>query len=621
MTSIDSEGSDERNRSWRLPYWYLLVAVAFVGSTTPVHSFLFSSTRNGLTRRSKPLSLVATSSAVAAPPLKPVIASIDSSMASGSPTSTAPVFPPPLSAWDRVQRAAKFWSVALPIVARYLVFSTTSNDDATQWDALHEQGAQELSAIITDLKGFYVKSAQIISSRQDLFPKQYTEALSGFTDQLDPMPIELVQAVVQQELLQFTGESLSDVFSEFDAEPLGSASVAQVHRAVLTPKYGGPKQVAVKVQRPSIESKLMGDIANLKAISKFLIDVLPLDYYTVFCELEVQLQAEFDFVAEAVAMDRIYQSLRNSPWTNREREIPLVIPRPIPGLVSQRVLVQDFLDGIPLSRVREEMLARGLDPLHSPEAKLFGRQLLEALSTTFGRTILETGFFHADPHPGNIFCLRDGRIGLIDYGQVKQINGRNRETLCKVMIALDEQQKQQQEDSPTEDNQPGSQRQQQWDEVGKLALELGVTLKPDAKPEAAAAVGMWLFDSSIEELPGGYDTGELSPNSPVKELASFPQELVLVGRSTILIKGLSDRLNIPWSLAQHWAPIAREVLEQSYSSESKRSRNGRTRFRDVVGTVKRWGKGRLSMGVQRLPGPVRRRILQALARLQEQKKP
>ncbi len=133
--------------------------------------------------------------------------------------------------------------------------------------------------------------------------------------------------------------------------PLGAASVAQVHRAVLAEKYGGPREVAIKIQRPSIESKLMGDIANLKTISKAFqnIDALPLDYYTVFCELEKQLAGEFDFVAEAVAMDRIYNSLTRS-LDGTPRSVPLILPRPIAGLVSRRGLVMDFLRGVPLSR-------------------------------------------------------------------------------------------------------------------------------------------------------------------------------------------------------------------------------------------------------------------------------
>lgn len=173
------------------------------------------------------------------------------------------------------------------------------------------------------------------------------------------------------------------------------ASVAQVHRAVLTPKYGS-KEVAVKVQRPSIESKLMGDIANLKQLAKTFRDSpsLPLDYYTVFSELESQLQDEFDFIAESVAMERIYDTITKDR-NGMPCESPIVMPRPVQGLISKRVLVMDYLKGVPLSRAAEEMLKRGIDP-GSPESQLFGRKLLRGLTDVFGRCILETGFFHAE---------------------------------------------------------------------------------------------------------------------------------------------------------------------------------------------------------------------------------
>ena len=141
--------------------------------------------------------------------------------------------------------------------------------------------------------------------------------------------------------------------------------------------------------------------------------------------------------------------------------------------------------------------------------------------------------------------------------------------------------------------------------IGNLALQLGVELNEDAKDEAAAAVAMWLFDGSVENLPGGYDKGELSPNSPVKELKSFPQDLVLVGRSSILIKGLSSRLNIPWSLAKEWSPYARELL---YPSTSLKDSSERVRFRTVREVFKQWSSGRLTKLVKKLPPPLRTRI-------------
>lgn len=218
-------------------------------------------------------------------------------------------------------------------------------------------------------------------------------------------------------------------------------------------------------------------------------------------------------------------------------------------------------------------------------------------------------FLLADPHPGNIFVLNDGRIGLIDFGQVKQIGGRARETLSKVMIALD--------DRISDVNPPDLQT------IGNLALELGVELAEDAPPEGPAAVAMWLFDGSVKELPGGYEKGELSPNSPVKELKSFPQDLVLVGRSTILIKGLSDRLEIPWSLSKEWAPIARRVLKGNRALAASIRVDGNSsnkiRMQDVLKLLKGWGRGKVSRAISRLPSPMRTKVAAVALHLQKRR--
>jgi predicted unusual protein kinase regulating ubiquinone biosynthesis (AarF/ABC1/UbiB family) len=200
---------------------------------------------------------------------------------------------------------------------------------------------------------------------------------------------------------------------------------------------------------------------------------------------------------------------------------------------------------------------------------------------------------------------------LIDFGQVKQISGRNRETLCKTMIAL--------ADRKRDGNDENGLTPEDMELAGKMAIELGVEIKPTAQKEAAAAVALWLFDGSVKKLPGGYDMGELSPNSPVKELKSFPQDLVLVGRSTILIKGIAARLGITHSLAAHWAPIARQVLENNYEAASSSSSSSKVRFRDVLRTFRQWGKGRATGFLRRLPSPIRNRIAAFIVRRQERK--
>lgn len=519
------------------------------------------------------------------------------------PVVEAVDFPAPLTEAEKLARAGVFWWKVLPMVwgygkllvelgARDVTGLRLSEEECElRWNEEHELGAVVLSNAFNDMMGFYAKTGQIIASRHDLFPPQYTERLGGLTDQIDPMPASLVRAVVQQELCNET--RFSEMFAEFDDEPLGSATVAQVHRARLTAAFGG-REVAIKVQRPSIEPKLLGDVANLKNMAKQVrgVESIPVDYYVVFSELEAQLGDEFDFVNEANAMNRIADTMKRF-------YVPVTIPRAVEGLVADRVLAMDFLSGVPLSRALDAMKARGLDP-KGPEAQLFGRKLLKTLTDAFGVSILLDGLFHADPHPGNIFVMDTGEIGLIDFGQVKTVDANARLTLAKIMIAL--------ADRESDTNPADLQK------IGSLALDLGVTFSETCPEVAPAAIAMWLFDGSVTTLPGGYDSNELSPDSPLKDLASFPQELVLVGRNTILIKGIAARLGIEWSLAKEWRPIAQELLdslergEATVAAPAPPSRRSR---------VKKFLTKRGAALVQRLPSRLSTRAAAMVLKLQK----
>jgi aarF domain-containing kinase len=256
------------------------------------------------------------------------------------------------------------------------------------WNELHEWGSDVVRDTINELRGFYIKSGQLIGSRPDLFPEPYTRKLQPLQDAVPPMDGALLVRVVESELLG--GRPLSDVFSAFDAAPLGSASVAQVHRAVLR---DGGDVVAVKVQRPGMEALMLGDVANVKALALQLEGKFPVSYYTVFSELERQLAFEFDFEHEAASMVRVAATLAARPGG-----APLRVPAPRPGLVARRVMVMEFIPGAPLTRMAAEMAAKGIVP-GSAAARAGATRLLRALTDAFGAMMLGDGFFQCAHMP------------------------------------------------------------------------------------------------------------------------------------------------------------------------------------------------------------------------------
>uniref|UniRef100_A0A7S2N3Z5 Protein kinase domain-containing protein n=1 Tax=Haptolina brevifila TaxID=156173 RepID=A0A7S2N3Z5_9EUKA len=451
----------------------------------------------------------------------------------------------PLTGPQRVVRALTFWSKVVPILAAYKAVEVTAGGKTEKelndkYEELHDWGSDRLQGAINELKGFYVKTGQVISTRVDLFPEQYTSKLASLQDDLDALPAEQIKAVVQRELL--LGEPLETIFASFEDEPLGSASIAQVHEATLL----DGRRVAVKVQRPNAEPKLRGDIANLKSFSKKLSSALPIDYYTVFCELETALNGELDFLAEAQAAMKVFASVSHT--CSGDPTAPAVkVPLPVQGLSSRRVLVMEFVEGTPLNKLADVMEKRGIKP-GSPESKIAGVRILEQLTTAFGRMMLGAGFIHGDPHPGNIFVQEGAKVALIDCGQVKQIPQEARLRLAEAILLVNEWQET-----------GGSPR--LIDAAQEKMAGFGVTFANGTKPEAAAALALLLFGDPETPMPGGFSSAELSADSPIKAIASFPQELVLLGRATILIKGISKRLGISWSLASKWKAMANAALE------------------------------------------------------------
>ena len=204
------------------------------------------------------------------------------------------------------------------------------------------------------------------------------------------------------------------------------------------------------------------------------------------------------------------------------------MPLPVQGLACRRVLVMDFVPGTPLNKLAEVMAARGIKP-GSPESQIAGRRILSQLTEAFGRMMLGAGFIHGDPHPGNIFVREGAKVSLIDCGQVKQISTEYRLRLAQAILLVNEWT----EKAPAASE---PERQRLLQAARTTMADFGVTFAADAGPEAAAALALLLFADPDVPMPGGFSSAELSATSPIKAIESFPQELVLLGRATILIK-------------------------------------------------------------------------------------
>ncbi|WP_245679482.1 ABC1 kinase family protein [Actinomadura hibisca] len=256
----------------------------------------------------------------------------------------------------------------------------------------------------------FVKFGQVLSTRRDLLSEESAAELARLQDQVAPAPAADVERVLTEEL----GASPHAVFAEFDPVPLAAASVGQVHRARL--RSGA--EVVVKVQRPGVRPLVERDLDILGRLAVSLERRTRWGRALGVVELAegfaTALREELDFRVEA----------RNMAAVAAGRG--LRVPAAHPELSTERVLVQEWLDGVPLAQADPIIAAHGLDRAH------LARELLGALLTQ----IMRDGVFHADPHPGNIMLLRDGSLALLDFGSVGRLDGRSRAALEHLLIAV-----------------------------------------------------------------------------------------------------------------------------------------------------------------------------------------
>lgn len=275
--------------------------------------------------------------------------------------------------------------------------------------------AEELARDLEKLGPTFVKLGQVLSTRADLLPGPYLDALTRLQDQIEPFPYDEVERIVSGEL----GVRLSKAFADFDPSPLAAASLAQVHKAYMR----DGRAVVVKVQRPDIRDLIVSDLESLGEIAHFLDQHTELgrryEFENMLVNLRKSLLRELDFTIEANNLHTI--GLNLAEFEN------IVVPEPVDDFTTTRVLTMDYIPGKKIT---------ALNPLRLLE--IDGGSLADELFRAYLKQFMIDGLFHADPHPGNVFLTDDDRIGLIDLGMVARMTHTFQDNLLRLLLAISE---------------------------------------------------------------------------------------------------------------------------------------------------------------------------------------
>jgi predicted unusual protein kinase regulating ubiquinone biosynthesis (AarF/ABC1/UbiB family) len=275
--------------------------------------------------------------------------------------------------------------------------------------------AESLADDLEKMGPTFIKLGQLLSTRADILPAAYMQALARLQDKIEPFAYEEVEKIITSEL----GVRISRAFLSFDPEPMAAASLGQVHRATM--RDGRP--MAVKVQRPGIREQIVADLEVMSEVAEFFDQHTEVgrhyEFQKMLDEFRKTLLAELDYRREARNLITISDNLIDFD--------AIVIPQPVEDYTTSRVLTMDYIPGRKIT---------SLSPLMRMD--IDGSELANQLFRAYLQQILVDGFFHADPHPGNVFLTDSGQIALLDLGMVARITSGMQEKLLQLLLAISE---------------------------------------------------------------------------------------------------------------------------------------------------------------------------------------
>jgi len=400
-------------------------------------------------------------------------------------------------------------------------------DDQSAPVATADPAAAELADDLERMGPTFIKLGQLLSTRPDILPPPYLHALGRLQDRVEPFSFAEVERIVAAEL----GVRLSKAFSEFEASPVAAASLGQVHRAAMR----DGRRVAVKVQRPDIRERVTEDLEALEDIAEFLDEHTEVgrryEFRKILEEFRRSLLRELDYRQEAQNLTLLRRNL-----SDFDR---IVVPAPIDDYTTSRVLTMEYISGTKITSLSQ--VAR---------LELDGEGLAEQLFRAYLKQVLVDGFFHADPHPGNVFVTDAGQIALIDLGMVARIAPRAQEHILQLLLAISEGQS---------------------DDAVAFALKLGEAREHFDEPE---------FARRVADLVGRHQDAELRHIQVGKAMLELgrvagdvglrlPTELTMLGKTLLNLDQIAEVLDPTFnpnaSIRRNAAEIMRARLLKSAS--------------------------------------------------------
>jgi predicted unusual protein kinase regulating ubiquinone biosynthesis (AarF/ABC1/UbiB family) len=411
--------------------------------------------------------------------------------------------------------------------------------------------AKDATGLADDLENLgptFVKIGQLLSTRSDLLPPVYLDALSRLQDKVEPVPYEAIQNVVQDQL----GVRISKAFESFDQAPIGSASLGQVHRAVLR----GGREVAVKVQRPDIRTEIVDDLDSLESIAEFL------DAHTDFgrkyetgrilAEFRSTLMRELDYQKEARHLSQLRENLKEFPRMH--------VPAVVEDYSTSMVLTMDYLSGTKVTSLSGAVLV-----------DIDGSSLAEELFRAYLKQILVDGLFHADPHPGNLLVTPDHHLAILDLGMVGRMNQRMQDQMMHLLAGISHGDGQQ---------------------VAEAALRLGEARNPDFERSvffnAIETIVGELKDARLEEIQIGQVVLMVMQTCAASGIR-IPAEISLLGKTLMNLDRvgvlLSPNFDANESIRRNLESIAQSRIKDSFSIAG--IMGALTETKELLGTLPR----------------------------------